>query len=140
MVHKNKQDSKLKVIVFIIALLAACIVKFSISYAGLEDTLHTKIWLGASFISGIAGAVIYRKSFIFAGLITTAGFAAAVVLRIVFDLLFVDPTSHNLFPFELVIWSIMAFIPVTAGAFLSSMIFRIINKSNTGKKVPKSNS
>lgn len=32
-----------------------------------------------------AGAVIYRKSFIFAGLITTAGFAAAVVLRIVFD-------------------------------------------------------
>ncbi len=140
MIYKNKQDSKLKAIAFIIALVIACIVKFSVTNDGLEDAVHTKIWLGVSFISGIAGAVIYRKNFFFAGLITTAGFAVAIFLKIVFDLLFVDPTSHNLFPFELVIWGIMAFIPAIAGAFLSSMIFRIINKSHSEKKVTKSNS
>jgi len=140
MINKNKKNSKLKIMVFIIALFAACFVRFSVSIAGLEGAVHSKIWLGISFITGIACAAIYRKNFLFAGLITTAGFAIAIVLRIVFDLIFVDPTSHNLFPVELVIWTIMAFIPAIAGAFLSSMIFRITNKSHTEKKVTKSKS
>jgi NADH:ubiquinone oxidoreductase subunit 6 (subunit J) len=138
--HKNKKDSKLKVIIFILAILAASIVKFSVSIDGLEDAVHSKIWLGVSFVSGIAAAVIYRKSFLFAGVITTAGFTVAIVLRIVFDLIFVDPTSHKLFHFELMIWCIMALIPAVAGAFLSNMIFRIINKNRTEKKVTKGNS
>jgi hypothetical protein len=40
----------------------------------------------------------------------------------------------------LIIWIIMAFIPAVAGAFLSNMIFRIINKNRTEKKVTKGNS
>jgi hypothetical protein len=125
---KNRKDSVSTVIVLLIATLAACIVRFSTSYAEIDDDVHSKIWLGVSFLAGIAGGIICRKNFIYSGLITTTGFIIAIVLRIVYDLVFVDPTSHNLFPIELVIWSIMALIPALAGAFLSSMILRIVNK------------
>ena len=135
---KNKKDSVSTIIVLIVATLAACIVRFGVSYAEIDDDTHSKMWLGVSFLAGIAGGIIYRKNFLFPGLITTVGFIIAVVLRIVYDLIFVDPTSHNLFPIELVMWSIMAFIPALAGAFLSSMILRLINKVQSEKQVTKS--
>jgi len=135
---KNKKDSVSTVIVLIVATLAACIVRFSVSYAEIDDDAHSKMWLGVSFLAGIAGEIICRKNFLFSGLMTTVGFIIAIVLRMVYDLIFVDPTSHSLFPIELVIWSIMAFIPALAGAFLSSMIFRLIKKNRTEKQVPKS--
>jgi hypothetical protein len=125
---KNTKDSVSTLIVLIIATLAACIVRFSASYAEIDDDIHSKIWLGVSFLAGITGGIICRKNFLYSGLIATTGFIIAIVLRIVYDLIFVDPTSHNLFPIELVMWSIMALIPALAGAFLSSMILRIINK------------
>jgi len=38
----------------------------------------------------------------------------------------------------LVMWSIMAFVPALSGAFLSSMILRLINKVQSEKQVTKS--
>lgn len=137
MIHKNKQDLKLKLIIFISALIVACIVRFSVSDTRLENAVLLKIWLGISFISGIAGIVIYRKSFLFAGLIATAGFACAIVLRIVFDLIFIDSTSLKLFTIQLVTWSILAFIPALAGAFLGNMIILLTKRDRVEKKVKK---
>lgn len=125
------KDLNLKVALFIVATFAACAVRFTVSYSDLDGDAQTKIWLGVSLLAGIAGGIIYRKSFPVAGLIATAGFVVAILARIVFDLIFIDPTSHNLLPFELVMWSVMAFIPVLAGAFLSSMILRLLNKKGS---------
>lgn len=136
----KSKDLILKVVVLIVALIAACTVRFTVSIADLEGTSHSNMWMGVSFLAGIVGGIIYRKDFFVAGFVSTVGFAIAIVLRIVYDLTFVDPTSHNLFPIELVFWSIMAFIPAIAGSFLSTMVFRIINKSRTEKKVTKGNS
>ena len=140
---KNSGKSKdlfLKIVVFIVAVIAACAIRFTVSSADLEGSVHSTMWLGVSFLTGIAGGIIYRKNFFIAGFITTAGFSVSVLLRIVYDLSFIDPTSHNLFPIELVIWSIMAFIPAVAGAFLAIMILRLIRKSRSEKQVTKNKS
>jgi len=140
---KNSGKSKdlyLKVVVLIVAVIAACAIRFTVSIAEIEGASHTNMWLGVSFLSGIAGGIIYRKDLFIAGFITTAGFFVAVLLRIVYDLTFIDPTSHNLFPIELVMWGIMAFIPAVAGAFLGNMILRLIRKSRSEKHVTKNKS
>lgn len=124
-------DSKTKFTVFIIAAVVAGIIRFSVSADSLEGVTHTKIWMGMSFISGFAAMFICRKNFAIPALIVTSGFAVAVVLRIVFDLVFTDPTSHNLFPIELIIWSLMSFIPAMAGAFLCSMVLKLIKKGDS---------
>ena len=125
----KSKDLYLKIIVLIVAVIAACAMRFTVPSADLESSGHSKMWLGISFLAGIAGGIIYRKNIFIAGFMTTAGFFAAVLLRIFYDLIFIDPTSHNLFPIELVIWSIMAFIPAVAGAFLGNMVLRLIMKS-----------
>jgi hypothetical protein len=130
--NKSK-DLYLKITVLIIALIAACIVRFTVSAEDIEGSGHSKTWLGVSFLTGILGGIIYRDNFFIPGLIVTTGFFTAVLLRIVYDLFLIDPTSHNLFPIELVIWSIMAFIPAVAGAFLSNMTFRLFKKHRTEK-------
>jgi hypothetical protein len=136
----KSKDLFLKIVVLIVAVVAACAIRFTVSSADLESSGHSKMWLGISFLTGIAGGIIYRKNFFVAGFITTAGFFIAVLLRIVYDLIVIDPASHNLFPIELVIWSIMAFIPAVAGAFLAIMILRLIRKSRSEKQVTKNKS
>lgn len=136
----KSKDLYLKVAVLIVAVIAACAIRFTVPSADLESSGHSKMWLGVSFLTGIAGGIIYRKNLFIAGFIATAGFIVAVLLRIVYDLTFIDPTSHNLFPVELVMWSIMAFIPAVAGAFLGNMILRLIGKSRSEKHVTKNKS
>ena len=135
--NKSK-DLYLKIVVFIVALIAACIVRFTVSPEDIESSGHSKMWLGVAFLTGILGEIIYRKNFYIPGLLVTAGFFVAVLLRIFYDLIFIDPTSHNLFPLELVMWSIMAFIPAVAGTFLGNMTFRLINRSRSEKQINKS--
>jgi len=135
--HIIKKDSKIKITVFIVAAVVATIIRFSASAEVLDEAFHTKIWMGISFISGVAATFIYRKNFALSALIVSLGFAVAVVLRIVFDLVFTDPTSHNLFPIELVMWSFMAFIPALAGSFIVSMVFRLLKKGNAGNQSSK---
>jgi hypothetical protein len=136
--NRNAQsDSKIKFAVFIVATIIAAIIRFSATSNILEESAHNKIWVGVSFISGFAASFICRKNFAVPALIVTAGFAVAVVLRIVFDLVFIDPTSHNLFPIELIIWSLMSFIPAIAGAFLSSMVLKLGKKDDSGNHSAK---
>jgi len=133
-VLRKSKDLYLMIAIFIIAVIAACLVRFSVSITELESSGHSKMWLGVSFLTGIVSGIFYRKNFFLPGLVVTAGFFIAVLFRIVYDLTSIDPTSHSLFPVELVIWSIMAFIPAVAGSFLSSMIFRLINKNQSEKQ------
>jgi hypothetical protein len=136
----KSKDLYLKIVVLIVAVIAACVIRFTVSAEDMENSGHSKMWLGISFLTGFAGGIIYRKNLFIAGLITTAGFFFAVLLRIVYDLTFIDPSSHNLFPVELIIWSIMALIPAVAGAFLGNMILRLIKKSQSEKQVTKNKS
>ena len=130
-------DSKIKFAMFIVATIIAAIIRFSATSEILEESAHNKIWVGVSFITGFAASFIWRKNFVAPGLIVTAGFTVAVALRIFFDLVFIDPTSHNLFPIELIMWGLMSLIPAMAGAFLSNMILRLWKKDDKGNHSAK---
>ncbi len=130
-------DSKIKVAVFIITTIIAAIIRFSATSEILEESAHNKIWVGVSFILGFAATYVNRKNFAFSALIVTAGFTAAALFRIFFDLIFVDPTSHNLFPIELIMHGLMSLIPAMAGAFLCSMILRLVKKGDAGNQSAK---
>lgn len=130
-------DSKIKVAVFIITTIIAAIIRFSATSEILEESAHNKIWVGVSFITGFAASFIWRKNFAIPALIVTAGFTFAVALRIFSDLVFTDPTSHNLFPIELIMWGLMSLIPAMAGAFLSNMILRLWKKDDKGNHSAK---
>lgn len=122
---------------FIVATIIAAIIRFSATSEILEESAHNKIWVGVSFITGFAASFIWRKNFAIPALIVTAGFTFAVALRIFSDLVFTDPTSHNLFPIELIMWGLMSLIPAMAGAFLSNMILRLWKKDDKGNHSAK---
>ena len=130
-------NSKTDLIVFIIVTVVATVIRFSASAETVEGSAHTKIWVGVSFILGFAATYFNRKKFAVSAVIVTSGFIAAALFRIFFDLIFVDPTSHNLFPIELIMYGLMSFIPAMAGAFLCSMILKLVKKGDSGNQSAK---
>ena len=58
-------------------------------------------------------------------LLISCGFVLAVFGRIVYDSVFIDPTHHNLFPFELAICAIFVLPSSFAGAYLSALIKKL---------------
>lgn len=51
----------------------------------------------------------------------TLGVALAVLARIIFDITFWDPTSHNLAPFEIIIAGIITFPSAIVGGYLGRL-------------------
>ena len=49
------------------------------------------------------------------------GVIVAITFRAIYDILIIDPTSHNLIPFEIIFYSILAIPSGLAGAYLVSL-------------------
>jgi ABC-type Na+ efflux pump permease subunit len=60
-------------------------------------------------------------------LTVTIGYVIALIVKIGFDLQ-VDPTSHNLFPFEVLISGFVAFVAALLGAAIG-MIYKRFRKN-----------
>jgi len=56
------------------------------------------------------------------------GVGIAVILRIIYDVTFWDPTSHNLFPFVIIVCGIVTVPPAFVGAYLSLLIRNLLYK------------
>ena len=59
-------------------------------------------------------------------LLVSLGVILSVITRIVFDTTFLDSTSHNLVPFEIIICAAITILPAFAGAYLSPLVKRFI--------------
>ena len=59
------------------------------------------------------------------------GILLAAIARIAYDTTLVDPTSHNLFPFELIVYTIFSLPPALAGAYL---VYLVRRKSRNDKR------
>jgi hypothetical protein len=90
-------------------------------------------WFGAAFIAGIVCGVFSEKHFALTSLLVTLGFALAIIIRVLYDTIFVDPTSHNLFPIEVMIWTIMAAIPAFIGTLVGNQVIRLLVKKITDR-------
>lgn len=58
------------------------------------------------------------------------GVLAAYFLRVLYDTTFVDPTSHNLLPFEIIMVSFISFPAAFAGVYLAQISKWLKRKSN----------
>jgi hypothetical protein len=114
------------------AMLIAGISYWTFSYERMSYDKIIFSWTISAFITTSILSYFFPKEFFKNALLTTAGFELAIIVRAIYDITFVDPTSHNLIPFELVINGFLAFLPALAGAFIIGMLVRL--KENSQEK------
>lgn len=118
--------------IILIAMLVAGLSYWTIPYEKMDNDIMYILWTISAFITASILTYFSPEKIVKQALLTTAGFEIAIIVRAIYDMTFVDPTSHNLIPFELVINGFLAFIPALAGAFIIGMIIRL--KVNIQKK------
>lgn len=57
-----------------------------------------------------------------------AGMMISLLLRVIFDITFIDRSSHNLAPFELILSSLVAFPAAFTGAYAGRLVRRLCNR------------
>ena len=63
-------------------------------------------------------------------LLVSLGVALAVLLRIIYDSIFLDSTSHNLAPFEIIICGIITIPCAFVGVYLGLLIKKVKTRFN----------
>ena len=108
-----------------LGLVAASISFWPIAYAEIDMTELSFVltWALTALFVGCAGVAFLKKSSMHAAMLTTAGFIASALIRIIFELV-LDPTTHNLFPFEIMLTVLSAFPSSFAGAYATSLLFK----------------
>jgi hypothetical protein len=118
---------------FRLALLGLCIGALGYWFQAYNQTtlFGYSIWAlmgGASFLGGFAFRLLFPAKAVQIGSWMVLGILSAVLLRIVYDSVFWDPTSHNLAPFELAFTGLITF----PAAFFGGLLGQLVN--GTGKK------
>jgi hypothetical protein len=81
-----------------------------------------------TFIASIIAFVVRKKSPIYTALLVSLGVMLGMLSRIFFDII-KDPSSHNLFPFELMIGLVIVLPAAFLGVFLVQGIFFVSGKN-----------
>ncbi len=121
------------VVIIIVSVCAAATFYWSMPTADIEKASPTG-WYGAAFLAGIVCGLFSARHFALTGLLVTVGFALAIVMRVLYDTSFVDPTSHNLFPIEVMFWTMMAAVPAFIGTLVGNQVIRLLVKKITDRK------
>lgn len=125
--------SRARTIPVLVASFLASTLAMAISYFGLaysQVSLPNALYgYGLALMFALAIAVRASGS---AGLLLTAAVLAlappaVVMLRIVRDVA-ADPTSHNLWPFEVVIAVVVGVVVATAGALVGTLLHRLLRR------------
>lgn len=87
-------------------------------------------WSLAALLTGLLGGLIIRNPPLKVALLSTLGAELAIIIRVVYDGLFVDSTSHNLWPFEVVLAFIIAFPVMLLGAGIAHLLHKFRKKSS----------
>lgn len=113
-----------------LGLIVAGIFHWTIPYSELNMFSQPFIlkWSISSSLIGALGVVVLKKSQLSSSLLTTSGFILAVMFRVIYDTTLIDSTSHNLWPFEVVIASIIVLPASLIGAFISSLLMKSFSK------------
>jgi hypothetical protein len=121
-------NAKSNIWVVVLGIITGALANWRYAYDQLNFFENKGIWLVVilgSFLGSLAAMLLknihpFRASgFIWIGIITS------VFLRILYDILFYDSISHNLFPFEILIYYIVSYPSALLGAYLI-VIVRIV--------------
>jgi hypothetical protein len=118
---------------FLVAFLAVGLPYWQIPYnkLNLPDAV-----LGAGLLVVGAAALLTRiysgRHFLLVVVVMGAAVPAAVMARVLFDVMR-DPTSHNLWPFEVVIAAFVGGAAAFAGALLGEVVLRLLRWARRGQ-------
>ncbi|WP_370479644.1 hypothetical protein [Tamlana flava] len=83
------------------------------------------IWSLGTFIEALLLAFILNEKPFIIAVFVFLGVIFAVIARIFYDITFMDKTSHNLFPFDIVLCGIITFPSAFAGVYLAVLVKKI---------------
>lgn len=82
--------------------------------------IHIWILMGVgAFLGAILSRLLFLTKTSKCALFLTLGILISVLLRIIYDITFWDPTSHNLAPFEIIIAALITLPASFLGSFLA---------------------
>ncbi|NVJ87129.1 MAG: hypothetical protein HWE15_12535 [Algoriphagus sp.] len=128
---KSLLKDRNSLLILTLGIIAAGFVHWLIPYDELDMSSQPYIpKMGiAAVLVGIIGAIVKKKTPLLVSFLATAGFAFAIFIRVVFDTLVVDSSSHSLWPFEILIIVLISFPASLLGAGLLSLINKFLIKS-----------
>ena len=91
----------------------------------LESNFIRIMWSAGPFFGALLLMFFLKEKPWRLALLISCGFLLAVFVRIVYDIIFIDPTHHNLAPFEIIICGIFVLPCSFAGAYLSVLIKKL---------------
>lgn len=113
------------IILLLVVTIVAGAVYWSVPYGEVNffGTQFLITWGIIAIVGGFLGVQFLRKSTRHSAVIVSTGFLLAVLMRIIVEGI-QDPTSHNLFPFEIFITMILSFPPALIGSWLANYLIR----------------
>ena len=98
-----------------------------VPYADLNlNDLSTWLFVGSvSFIGGFVLKLAFRQAPFKLGLFTMLGVVASILLRIIYDVIILDTSSHNMAPIEIIITALQSFPVAVVGAYIAVLFKKL---------------
>jgi len=110
-----------------LGLISAAAVYWTVPYEELTITYSWQ-WPLSAFLAGTIGGILTKKPPLSISLKIIAGTAIAILLRVLYEIIFIDPTLHNLWPMALILALAIAFPSILIGAWLPHYLNKIRQK------------
>jgi uncharacterized membrane protein YeaQ/YmgE (transglycosylase-associated protein family) len=88
------------------------------------------IWSVGAFLGSLLLMLFVNEKPTKIALLVSLGITLAVIAKIIYDTIFVDSTSHNLAPFEIIICGIITIPSAFAGVYLGLLIKKVKTRFN----------
>ena len=116
-----------KIIILFFGFIVGAISNWPYPYTQL-NLLDLKTWIMVgvgAFIVSLLSTLLFRKSPIVTAFFSSLGVLVAVLFRVIFDLIFVDYSTHNLVFFEIIVTAVQSFVPALIAASIGKTFKRV---------------
>lgn len=107
--------------------------------------INVVLWVGAAVLTGhkyeqlfptlsllpgaiLAGLILRNKSYFNCVILTVCSALASDLIWIIYEVTFIDRTSHNMLPFELIATGLFSFVPGVLGVGVGMVFRRLLSK------------
>lgn len=113
---------KIDIIIILVGLIMGGIFYWFKPYNQLHLNDIIPFWIIGAFLGSAILMFLLTEKVTRIAMLISFGFMIAVLLRIIYDITFVDPTHHNLAPFEIIGCGLFVIPSSFAGAYLTLLI------------------
>ncbi len=115
--------TRIKIWIILFGILIGGIAYWRTPYSDM-NLMDDGLWLlmgTMAFVAALVSFLVFKEKPWLTGLLICLGVAISIMLRVLYEVSFWDSTSHNLWPFEIII-SILQALPMSiAGAYVGNI-------------------